>query len=286
MKFSILLFAFVCAGPLWAQQESAPNEPPYTNANEYDSPAVVEAPNADPALPPEKQARTHRASVEYIQHPEAKNGLRLIDSDGSYYYAPKKFSKKEQSSTIRVGSIQPPHIDSPGASFSTMYGSGNPTMLLYDYEWQPLQAFGRLGVQAGFGYFSAQGAGRFADGTAAREHYTFHALPLNLGVIYRLEFMERQWIAPYVAGGASYFALAETRDDDRAPHFVGTPTFYGAGGLMFNISAFDQVTAFTLDSQYGIADMWLTVEARQIQSTNLDLDFTGLMVSVGISADY
>lgn len=260
----------------WAQNEGPPNEPPYTTESEFEETSA-------PATTPQIGTK----GVQYIRHPHAKKGLKLIDEKGNYYYAPDRVSQRNQTASVRFGSIRPPNIQAAdGASFRTMYGSGDPFVIAFDYEWQPLQAFGKLGVQMGIGYFNSTGKGRFITGQEAREKYTFHAIPLSAGVIYRLEFFERQWVAPYVAGGGSYYGLIETRDDDKAPKLVGTPAAYGAGGLMINVAALDRETAYTLDSEYGLAGLWISLEARQVQASNQDLDIGGLMVSFGISADY
>jgi len=232
--------------------------------------------------------REPASKVRKEPHPNAKKGLERIRADGSYVYRV-KIRDRSSTSTVRFGVSDPPVIKSSDGqtTFSEMYGSKSVPTLLYDYEWQPLQKFGRLGIQAGFGFLTAQGSGRFkSTGEEAREKYTFIAVPLNLGAIYRLEFMERQWLAPYIAGGGTYFLLAELRDDEKRQHFLGTAAGYGAGGMMFNISRLNRETALTLDSEYGIANLWLTAEYRRVQSVSQDLDMSSNNFNVGISVDY
>ncbi len=292
--------------------ESAPKEAPFTQPNdefeeadkaskvpvEKSDPLVKEVESADannPAPPPAPDAEKHppkkakkvSRGVELIEHPMASKGLIRIESDGSYIYKT-AVSKHDQSSTFRVGSIQPPNIDSADGktNFKTMYSRSDIPIFMYDYEWQPFSQFGKLGVQAGFGFFTAQGNGRFLDGTEAREKYTFFAIPLNVGVVYRMELSDRQWLAPYVAGGLSYYAIGEFRDDSKAPHGVGTPGAYGAGGLMFNVSSFDRETAYTLDSEYGITNLWLSFEFRYVKSFSADIDLTASIINLGIAVDY
>ncbi len=316
-----------------AQTDGPPNEPPYTTLdNEFDKaaktpgetvqlqagesalppivpvpPDVVEAPKPTaPAVEVEEHAISQKGTYlgrkvivdpethkKYIHHPGAAQGLTLIDADGVYYYNPAMTATKDQTSTFRVGSVNPP----PGISsadqktnFSKMYGD-YPTTIVYDYEWKPLQGYGDLGVQTGFGFLTAQGQGHFDCSGAgcptgpAKEKYTFYALPLNLGAIYRFQYIDQQWVAPYVSGGLSYFVLGEVRDDGKT-HFVGTPTFYGAGGLLFNISALDRETGFSMDSEYGLKTLWLSAEIRQIQATSNDLNMSGTVYSLGVAADY
>lgn len=211
----------------------------------------------------------------------------LIDKEGAYYYKTNDQTLKTQASSLRVGNIRPPNIESVDGTtnYSSMYGTSVPLIAQYDYEWQPFQEFGKLGVQFGVGYFSAKGNGHFEDGTAAREVYTFHALPLSVGAIYRFQYTHRPYIAPFIAGGGTYYALVEVRDDNKYKA-VGTTALYGAGGLLLNITAIDRDTAFTFDTEYGISNLWISLEARQIQSTSNALNFTGLMFSLGLTADY
>lgn len=321
----ILTSVLAFSGVARAQTEGPPNEPPYTNdlEEEFDQaaraggpatelkagseapaiPTPAPAPEIVPVTPAEAAVAEEggegmvrqlppSGQSRYIKHPGAKKGLTLIDRDGSYHYTPTKFARREQTSTLRLGVIKPPptieaEVAGGTIDYQTVYGSGNPFTLLYDYEWTPFQAFGELGAQLGFGVFTSQGNGRFVDdGSIAHEKYTFYGLPINLGVVYRLRYFNKQWLIPYVAGGGTYFVLGEMRDDGKAPHFVGTPAAYGAGGLMFNVSRLDADTGFILDSEYGIASLYMTLEARQVQSVNKELDVSGTVLTLGFGADY
>lgn len=242
-------------------------------------------------------SKSHAGGKTYIRHPMASKGLKLIDRDGSYYYVPKKYTNREQTTSFRFGALTPsPAITAAdgSTSYTTMYGSAQPAVVMFEYEWKPWRGFGDIGLQLGGGFFTAQGQGRFVcpdggcnpDETEAREKYTFYAIPLVAGLIYRFQYTDGQWIAPYVSGGLTYYGLLEMRDDNKTPNMVGTPSVYGAGGLMFNLSAMDESLGFSLDSEYGISTMWLSLEARQIQATNKDIDLGGTLLSLGISVDY
>lgn len=304
-------------------EEAPPMEPPYTNDSEFDailgedpaasnnpipvSPAQSEpfAPDDFEKSPPKKvssappEAESKEApsgvagrkplqkGVKLIRHPDAKKGLLRIEQDGAYIYKVKT-QPKDETGILRYGLMEPPKIVSADGrtDFATMYTSDPLGTLMFDYEWQPFSKYGKLGVQAGFALTSANGKGRFLkDGAVAPENYTFIILPLNLGVIYRLEYFRRQWVAPYVAGGGSYIAVVEMRDDDKN-NFSGTPAAYGAGGLMFNITALDKSLAFNLDSEYGVGNLWLVAEYRYQKAFSEDLDFSGALMSFGISADF
>lgn len=238
--------------------------------------------------------RSKSGGVEYIQHPQAAKGLMTITKDGSYIYRVKPATESKESGTFRVGMMDSPKIASADGvtDYETMYGGPSQSIFMFDYEWKPLNRYGSLGIQAGMGLIYASGQGRFLNADAqfpdqeAKEEYTFLAVPLNLGVIYRLEWNDRQWIAPYASGGGTYIGVVEFRDDGKSPSLVGTPGVYGAGGLLFNITAMNRDTAFTLSSEYGINNLWVSVEYRQLQTFTEDVDFSGGIMSAGVAVDY
>lgn len=263
----------------WDQQPAAPantSKPAEKKVSKGYAPAYTDEVNTAP-----------QKGVKLIHHPDAKKGLIRIEQDGTYIYKVKT-TPKDQTGVVRFGFMDPPNIDSADGytDFKSMYGSSTVPTLMFDYEWQPFSGFGKLGVQAGFGFAMADGNGHFLkDGTEAQEKYNFLILPLNLGVIYRLEYFKRQWVAPYISGGGSYIAVAEMRDDGKN-NFSGTPAAYGAGGLMFNITALDKSMAFNLDSEYGVGNLWLVAEYRYQKAFSDLLDFSGGLMSFGISADF
>jgi hypothetical protein len=225
--------------------------------------------------------------VKLIHHPDGKKGLVRIEQDGTYVYQVKT-TPKNQTGTVRFGLMDPPRITSADGAhtFADMYGSEPLPTILFEYEWQPFKKFGKLGVQGGASFSTAEGHGYFvSDGGQAREKYNFYAIPVNLGLVYRFEYFKKQWLAPYVAGGASYIGVAELRDDNKN-NFSGVPAGYGAAGIMFNVSSLDKTLAFTLDSEYGVGNLWLVAEYRYIQAFSDTLDFTGGIMSLGISADF
>lgn len=302
--------------------EAPPMEPPYTNDNEFDqvmgedplatNQPIPVSPGSTPApvAPPSSSAKSSQPAlstgyepaysqkaykkgdplekgVKLIKHPDAKKGLLRIEQDGSYIYKVKT-APKSQTGIVRFGFMNPPNIQSAdgSATFKDMYSADDIFTLMVDYEWQPFSKYGKLGVQMGGGFSTTSGTGRFLDGSGeAIEKYNFIILPLNLGLIYRLEYFRRQWVAPYISGGGSYIAAAEMRDDGKN-NFTGTPAAYGAGGMMFNITAFDKEMAFNLDAEYGVGNLWLVAEYRYQKSFSEDLDFTGGIMSLGISADF
>jgi hypothetical protein len=232
--------------------------------------------------------------VKYIHHPDAAKGLQIIEPDGTYVYRTQEKKDYSQTGSFRLGMMPPPHItatDDQNRTFEVVYTSSNVPVIMFDYEWQPLTGLGRLGIQAGFGAVYAQGHGIFKntgtsyDGKEAQEKYTFLAVPLTVGAIYRLEWMSKQWFAPYVSGGGTYYGVMELRDDGKT-NAVGSPGVYAAGGMLFNVTAFDHTTSFTLSNEYGISNLWVSAEYRQIQTFREDVDFSSGVISLGVTVDY
>ncbi|MGZ5280360.1 MAG: hypothetical protein ACXWC9_10475, partial [Pseudobdellovibrionaceae bacterium] len=122
--------------------------------------------------------------------------------------------------------------------------------------------------------------------TRSEEKYTLFMVPLSAFAVYRFEYVRRQWVVPYVTGGATYYGLMEIRNDNVTPSFAASPAAGGGGGVLLNISRLDSQGAFNLSQEYGIADMWLVVEAMAMQGLSDDIDFTNQTISAGIQVDF
>jgi hypothetical protein len=228
-----------------------------------------------------------------VEHPRAAQGLIRINKDGSYQYKT-AMKEKSRSSSLKLGMMSPPQIESgnENINFKSMYGSNDVFALNFDYEWQPFRSFGSLGFRLGTGFSTATGDGFFKnqnrlDGrTRSTEKYTLFIVPASVFATYRFEFVRRQWVVPYITGGGTYYGLAEIRNDNKHPSLAAAPAAGGGGGLLLNISRLDSNSAFTLSQEYGIADMWLVVEALAMQGLSDDIDFTNQSISAGIQVDF
>lgn len=275
---SVILESEVYSAP----EEDRPEQPASRKAEEphpvAETPAAGSAGFRKPPGPPE-------GGILKVPHPGSAKGLLRINKDGTYQYKTPVL-EKSQSASFRVGYQSTPLIRSVrGVSFTDMYGSG-----LYgivgDYEWMPFRRFGALGIQLGSGLIMARGNGRFADGSLAEETYGMFVIPATVNLVYRFEYVRRQWAVPFVFGGGSVYGLAEVRDDGKTPTLAMSPTANGGGGIHLNVSRWDTASSFLLSKEYGIADLWLTVEARAVQGLDAELDMTNQSVSVGITVDY
>ncbi|MNL86554.1 hypothetical protein D3C87_2153060 [compost metagenome] len=55
---------------------------------------------------------------------------------------------------------------------------------------------------------------------------------------------------------------------------------------MFNVGSLDRETSFSLTTEYGIKNLWVVLEYRQIVTFSEDLDFTGGLANLGITTDF
>ncbi len=246
--------------------------------------SVVETPTEQPRFV--KPPAPKKGGTLVVPHPDAARGLVRINKDGSYQYQTNQINKN-QAASFRIGSISPPKIAGPGnVSFADMYGKSDLVGILGDYEWQPFRGFGALGLQLGVGLVLTRGNGRFRDLGIAREVYDLFVIPVSTFLVYRFEFVRRQWFVPFVSGGGIIYGLVEKRDDTKPAKFATAPAAGFGGGIHFSISRWDLKSAFIMQKEYGIADLWLTTEVRVIQGLRSDIDFTNRTASLGITVDY
>lgn len=235
-----------------------------------------------------------------VKHPGAAEGLVKIRKDGSYIYD-MKYELKHQSSHLRFGQASNPDVsvtiettDAAGQvtgertlTFNDFYSNASKLLISYDYEWYPWINQGMLGAQLGGSFMYADGHGRLKySQTESVEKFSFLTLPLNFGAVYRLQWKNQQMFAPYAAGGGTYVLLAEKREDQSTIHTTGGFGFYGAGGLLINLSAFNRETAFELVSEYGISNLWFSLEFRLTEVNAPAFSLASRSINGGISFDF
>ncbi len=239
---------------------------------------------------------------QVIEHPQAKAGLVRIQQDGTYIYETTRALKSE-ASHMRLGQANHPDIsisieqtDASGLptgvfndyNFKDFYDEDSGLIIGYDYEWFPWIDQGKLGIQAGVSAMFVSGRGRLVatPNPPSVESFTFVTLPLTLGAVYRFEYKDKQLFAPYVSGGGTYVVLAEKREDKALPNLAGGFGFYGSGGVLFNLGALDRNTSYQLDSEYGIGNMWVSVEFKVVEVNSESFSFSNKYVNAGLSFDF
>lgn len=230
-----------------------------------------------------------------IQHEGAKEGLVRITKDGTYVYNTERPLKKE-SSKITFGMADQPSIEltvetqSAGTQvyqFEDLYDQSSGMIIGYDYENFLWADQGKLGYQLGTSLMFASGNGVLvSSGARSAESYTFITMPVNAGAVYRMEYKDKQWAAPYVSGGATLLTLLEKRDDVAKPNFAAGFGFYGSGGILLNASVLDAESGFQLESEYGISNLWVAIEFRVTEVNSEAFSFSNKYVNAGLSFDF
>ena len=238
---------------------------------------------------------SYAADTEVISHEGAKEGLVKILADGTYVYDTKRELKTE-SSKLTFGMAYQPEITidiqlGTGSTttyvFEDFYNESTGVIIGYDYENYLWRDKGKLGYQLGLSAMFVSGNGILVStGQKSAETFSFVTMPINAGAIYRFEYKDKQIFAPYVAGGGTLLALIEKRDDIATPKAAAGFGFYGAGGVLVNMSLLEPDSGYQLESEYGISNLWLAVEFRLTEVNNEAFSFSNQYVNAGLSFDF
>jgi hypothetical protein len=237
-----------------------------------------------------------------VENSAAREGLVRIKKDGTYVYDVKRKLRTE-SSTVTFGqanypdiSIDVAQVDAQGNptgatqnfNFKDFYNETSGLIVGYDYNWFPFIDKGKLGAEAGLSAMFVSGHGKLtaSPNPDSKEAFTFITLPLTLGAIYRMEWKDKQLLAPYVAGGGTYVVLLEKREDKSTPNVIGGFGFYGKAGVLLNLGVLDSDMGFQLDSEYGISNMWVSLEFKAVEVSGDAFSFSNKYVNAGLSFDF
>lgn len=229
-----------------------------------------------------------RVRRRYIKHPHAEKGLYKITKEGDYLYKVNK-SPVHGRASIKLGPFSAPDFVSSanGFSYDDLYGSGD-IMLLADYEWSLSSYFPGLGLKVGSGLLFASGSGRLTStGQTSLEDFSFVMFPNHVSLSLKFHIWDRQKLVPYVEGGAGAFVFTEQRDDNEPAfgRWGAAYNLHAVGGLAFNITSLSSDAALRIDREYGINDVWLTAEVRQLIGFG-NFDTTTTLFNAGVALDF
>lgn len=235
---------------------------------------------------------------EIIHHPAAQTeGLQRIDSEGNYIYNTDQ-KLTNQSLSFHLGMVYNPEVTVEITQhntqnvyvldFDTMYDGAQKLSVGLDYEYYFSINSGKLGAQVGGAMQYASGHGRLVSNPSQEsiENFTFITMPLFLGLVYRFEYKDRQMIAPYLAGGGTYTALLETRDDQSGVNAIGYFGFYGAAGGLVNVGAFSREFISSMRSEYGISNFWINLEFRIVNVESEAFTYQNNFIQGGVTFDF
>lgn len=237
-------------------------------------------------LPFEESREERRAR---LQQDAYFDELVHISQTGVHQYKV-EMSPIRGSASLNVGVFPNPSFINNNRSYEDIYGSNPVLMLFANYEWNLLKNIGYLSINVELGTLWDSGNGRFVNdqGVQAKERYIFLMLPVSLGVMYSLEYWNKQIFIPFGIGGISYFGLLEIRDDFDfgSIGIAGTPSLFFGGGLQFLLDSLSAKGLTVIDKEFGINHIYLIGEVRQYISLSGNFQLEGLVASGGVRFDF
>ena len=186
-----------------------------------------------------------------------------------------------------------------GLSFGLSYGQLEPA----SDEWKEIYGDDRVstyrlslgyrfnrnfGAEAGAGYITKDGKGKTVTGKETGVETTFHAAPVDVTLIYRLNYFDEQVIIPYIGGGMSYNYYWENVKDGK--ELKGSMWGYHAtGGLQLLLDNIDRRSAFDLEEDYWIENTYLTIGATHSIIDDFggeDVDLGGWNYNIGLLFEF
>ena len=249
---------------------------------------------ADAEPSPEMEREMGLKRTQEIHHPDAvKKGLIRIDEKGSYYYRVLP-SPQKQAGAVMGGPMTAPQLSGSGDdSYKSAYGDNKTTVILASYEYQFLKmAIGKLGLRVGTGFLIAQGNGRFVNNypenrsKTPKERFDLIGFPNNTDLVYRMQFWDKQPLIPYAFGGGDYWIFAEMRNDNRPTRYSGALAAHVGGGLCFSFNWLDRLNMSRLDQEYGINNIMISGEVRQMLGIKPGFLLNSQLYSMGITAEF
>ena len=164
-----------------------------------------------------------------------------------------------------------PAIDDWSQNYGKRYTQEYGGSLAYKV-FRPLE----VGIEGSFIQDIGQGKGSFSNLPVGKVTYKLY--PVNVFVLARGVFSERQWVVPYVGGGwTRMFYKEEVQGQGTAR---GKANGYHARvGLQFLLDGLDQTAANNLYFENGVYHTYLFIEAKRTHAM-IDTD-SGLSVNLG-----
>ncbi len=230
---------------------------------------------------------------KYIYHPNQEKGLYKINRENEYHYTYKK-SPLNGFIHIKGGSLDLRNFPSKNSQtkFNDLYNSNSITTVYFEYEWQPFKKHRSLSLNTGLGISYAQGQGRFIGveniniNLKAQEEYTFILFPMSVGLIYKFKFISDQLFLPFAAGAFDYNLATEFRSGLKAFKYAGILGAHWGGGVLLNLGWFEKDSALELDKEFGVNNIYISLEGRQVISFYDDTDINGFIFLAGLSFEY
>jgi len=172
-----------------------------------------------------------------------------------------------------------PGIDSEFSGAGPYQSSfGKEEMLHFSGEldwqfWRP-RSFGSLGVFGTAGYAWVKGKGLLVDGTKSSDETSFRMVPLDFGLVYRLDVLAQDYGIPFVfavKGGLThaFWWITDGLGDTSSWTSTGGDEVEGSGGtwglnaafaIHLHLDLFEPHAAKTFDNELGVNNSYLFIE--------------------------
>lgn len=145
----------------------------------------------------------------------------------------------------------------------------------------------RYGVEGGVGfiYKSAAEVG-IGTGQTAQDRFSFLLIPFETNFVWRADYFSWRYLIPYLRTGIDYVFF---REGDRSRTIKGMKYgLHGGAGMQVNVGEIGDVGK-SLDSDFGINDMFLTLEGNYQWINNFGgkgLDLSGGVYSIGLLFEF
>ncbi|MFH1530824.1 MAG: MXAN_2562 family outer membrane beta-barrel protein [Pseudomonadota bacterium] len=177
---------------------------------------------------------------------------------------------------VRFGFYHPSIDDefSGTGPYSSSFGDDDMIHFSGELDWQFWRPFGSLGLFGTAGYAWVQGRGLLADGSKSSDETKFKMVPLDMGLVYRMDVLAQKYKIPFVLavkGGLTYAfwwmtdGLGETSSwtstsGKKISATGGTMGLNAAIALHLHLDIFEPHSAKVFDNELGVNNSYLFVE--------------------------
>ena len=152
----------------------------------------------------------------------------------------------------------------------------------FDAAWMPHRT-----VSIGLGASYMQDEGEVVSAAGTKSDTNFQFFPFELNLLYHLNYMEYQWVVPYLGGGVNYSLLRESIGDNDDTEWQRG--YQLIGGIRVPIDWLDKKAAGNLSLSFGVRQVYFAFEARSYALDDFgksDLDFSGLAYYSGFFFEF
>jgi hypothetical protein len=148
--------------------------------------------------------------------------------------------------------------------------------------WYPVR---NLGLTAGLDGFYASGFAVDKAGRQSGEKLQLYVIPAQLELTYRFDFLNEQLLVPSLSVGGDYWLFRE--DNEFAKDVDGGKNGWHAGaGLGILLDGLEPDSMWNLESDFGIENVFLELEAQRTYLSRHGLDFSGWVYSAGLLFEF